>query len=91
MKRKHSKQRIVRYKQVYTNEDGFSDWIYPKHKGYKLGCCDCGLVHLVDFHVKSEDDGEIMIGFRVKRGLKETAAKRRAAKFKNNPGRVNVI
>ncbi len=26
-------------------------WIQPVHKGYRLACCDCGLVHTVNFRV----------------------------------------
>jgi len=26
-------------------------WIQPLRRGYKLACCDCGLVHRVDFRV----------------------------------------
>ncbi len=26
-------------------------WIQPIKKGYKLACCDCGLVHRVDFRI----------------------------------------
>lgn len=25
--------------------------VTPKLKGYKMGCCDCGLVHRIDFEV----------------------------------------
>lgn len=27
------------------------EWIQPVRKGYKMRCCDCGLVHRVDFRV----------------------------------------
>ena len=27
-------------------------WIYPKRKGYQLACCDCGLVHTVNFRIR---------------------------------------
>lgn len=26
-------------------------WVQPVPRGYKLACCDCGLVHLMDFRV----------------------------------------
>ncbi len=26
-------------------------WIQPQSKGYKMSCCDCGLVHTVDFRI----------------------------------------
>ena len=28
------------------------EWITPRRKGYKLACCDCGLVHEVNFRVR---------------------------------------
>jgi hypothetical protein len=30
-------------------EDG--EWVEPRAKNFRLGCCDCGLVHRVDFRV----------------------------------------
>jgi CxxC motif-containing protein len=36
---------------IVENEDGWSDWIKPQMKGYKMACCDCGLVHKLDFEV----------------------------------------
>lgn len=28
------------------------EWIEPILKGFKLACCDCGLVHKIDFEIK---------------------------------------
>ena len=28
------------------------EWIQPVRRGYKTRCCDCGLVHDIDFRVK---------------------------------------
>lgn len=27
------------------------EWVQPIRKGYRLACCDCGLVHRMDFRV----------------------------------------
>lgn len=27
------------------------EWLRPKVKGFKMACCDCGLVHTLDFRV----------------------------------------
>lgn len=27
------------------------EWVQPVRRGYKLCCCDCGLVHDVDFRI----------------------------------------
>lgn len=55
------------YKQVLDGE-----WIKPRHRGWKMACCDCGLVHTVNLKV---------IGGRVylqpTRDNRATAAKRR--------------
>jgi transcription elongation factor Elf1 len=32
-------------------EDGWCDWVCPKPRGYLMQCCDCGLIHEVDFRV----------------------------------------
>jgi hypothetical protein len=25
------------------------EWVQPRKRGYKMMCCDCGLVHVMDF------------------------------------------
>ena len=47
-------------------------WIQPVDKGYKLCCCDCGLVHSIDFRIK---DGRVQ--FRVFRAPRSTGQVRR--------------
>ena len=32
-----------------------SDWIAPVMRGYRMQCCDCGLVHEIDFDVVVSD------------------------------------
>lgn len=39
----------IKIKQEYANKNGWSDWILPIMRGYKLACCDCGLVHDMEF------------------------------------------
>ena len=34
-----------------AGKDGWTDWQRPVMRGYRLGCCDCGLVHDIDFRV----------------------------------------
>lgn len=36
----------MRYHQVQSGE-----WVQPKHDGYYMKCCDCGLVHKMKFKV----------------------------------------
>jgi hypothetical protein len=59
-------------------EDGFCNWVCPKPTGYLMQCCDCGLVHEVDFRVAkyktdSSDEFEVVedkntqVQFRMRR------------------------
>lgn len=58
----------MRYQQAH---DG--DWIEPvRRKGFRIRCCDCGLVHVVNFRVRR---GKLQ--FQVFRDSKATAAARR--------------
>lgn len=41
----------MKLKQVKVNKDGWSRWEFPVMKGYLMGCCDCGLVHEIEFEV----------------------------------------
>lgn len=27
-------------------------WVQPVRKGYKMACCDCGLVHVLNFRIR---------------------------------------
>jgi hypothetical protein len=48
------------------------EWVQPVRNGYKMACCDCGLVHNMDFRVK-----EGRAQFRVFRNNRSTALMRR--------------
>lgn len=59
-----------------AGDDGWSDWIHPL-PGYRMHCCDCGLVHelqvaIVPVHEatsvrnEGEDDGHVIV-FRMRR------------------------
>lgn len=38
------------------------EWVQPILRGYSMVCCDCGLVHTINFRIK---DGRIQLqGFR---------------------------
>jgi hypothetical protein len=36
---------------VPEGEDDFTEWVCPKPVGYLMQCCDCGLIHEVEFRV----------------------------------------
>lgn len=42
----------MRYPQILEGE-----WIQPCRQGYTLACCQCGLVHSVDFKLARHVDG----------------------------------
>lgn len=48
------------------------EWVQPITEGYKLACCDCGLVHKLDFRVHKR-----RIQFRAYRDNRATAMIRR--------------
>lgn len=54
------------------------EWIQPIHRGYKMACCDCGLVHVLDFRVVKYAGGKrVKIQFRARRHNRSTAMVRR--------------
>ena len=57
------------------------EWVRPIRKGYRLRCCDCGLVHTMDFRLTPFGRGH-KIWFRVFRHNRATAASRRTRKVR---------
>lgn len=62
--------------QMKAGEDGWCEWVHPL-PGYLMACCDCGLVHEMEFAIVAaqpdnltfndgEDTGHIVI-FRARR------------------------
>lgn len=68
------------FEQMVEGEDGWSDWVHPV-PGYRMECCDCGLVHEMEFAVSTAnqdarpelmqfnegEDAETVITFRARR------------------------
>lgn len=46
----------MRYKQVHEGE-----WVYPKKRGYRMKCCDCGLVHILNFKLVKRGNGKAIL------------------------------
>ena len=67
---------MPRYEHV---KDG--SWVQPVTKGYKAACCDCGLVHQIQFRVLDTKTGKpvkgVKVQFQVSRHNRATAAIRR--------------
>lgn len=40
-----------KFKKIRAGRGGWSPWQQPVMKGYLMKCCDCGLVHEIDFRV----------------------------------------
>ena len=57
----------MKYEQEFEGE-----WVYPVRKGYKIQCCDCGLVHTFDFRLRNGK-----IEYRVYRDNRATGQVRR--------------
>lgn len=57
------------------DEPKAGEWVQPRRNGYRLACCDCGLVHTLDFRVHKRH-----VQFRVFRNNRATAAIRRHMK-----------
>jgi len=62
-------------------EPGTDEWVQPVVEGYKMACCDCGLVHEMDFRI---ENGRIQ--FRVRRNNRATAGKRVKMGMRKNKG-----
>ena len=56
------------------------EWVQPTRRGYKMACCDCGLVHRLDFKLVPYGDGKHKIRLRAFRDERATAAMRRVRK-----------
>lgn len=63
---------IRRYMEHPIDIDGWTEWIEPDQKLYRIRCCDCRLVHDLQFRI---DDGKVQ--FRARRNIRRTAASRR--------------
>lgn len=59
-----------------------NEWITPVHDGYKMACCDCGLVHVMDFRVFKDSKGRLSVKFRARRNNRSTAMMRRHGRIR---------
>ncbi len=67
---------MARYDQFTAPKGGWTEWVAPKQTGYKMACCDCGLVHEVNFRVRLRE-----AQMQFKRANRATAAMRRGKRY----------
>lgn len=68
-------------KQYHVTE---GEWIQPIMKGYKMECCDCGLVHTINFRivVKGRSKKVQLQAFRNNRATGQTRRKYKIPLYK---------
>lgn len=78
-------------KRMIQQDDGWCDWQFPVMKNYRMACCDCGLVHNMEFEIaevsRTRKDGtftakpltakKYRVKFRASRNNRSTSALRR--------------
>jgi len=61
------------------------EWIEPAKEGFVDQCCDCGLVHVIDFAVIDKRTRKevpyVQVQFKLRVDRRKTAASRRKLKF----------
>lgn len=82
---------MAKLKKEHSEADGWTRWVQPVMEGYKMACCDCGLVHDLSFRVfvvteRNQDGtvgGELLppehfrVHLKARRNERSTAAVRR--------------
>lgn len=53
--------------ELVAGPGGWAPWEYPTHSGYRMACCDCGLVHTIDFRVDTDRPLRNQAGRRIRR------------------------
>ena len=51
-----------------TDPEGWCDWTMPIMESYRMQCCDCGLVHEMQFNI-CDHEGSLRVEFRMRREL----------------------
>lgn len=70
----------MKYKKVNDGE-----WVQPVRREYRMMCCDCGLVHVLNFKLVKYGAGKHKIRFQAFRDNRRTAlARRRSRRVKVN-------
>ena len=79
------------YTKLLPDDDGWCAWQSPIHgngkRNYRLACCDCKLVHEIQFRIKKRRNGRFDVVFRASRNNRATSALRRGA----NPKKKRLV
>ena len=65
----------------------YGEWTRPRMRDFREQCCDCGLIHRLDFRIVDGRKGTrarlrgIKVEFRTRRDDRATAAVRRTFRF----------
>jgi hypothetical protein len=64
----------------------FGEWTRPRMRNFREQCCDCGLIHRLDFRIVDSKGARVRprgltIEFRTRRDDRATAAARRTFRF----------
>jgi hypothetical protein len=80
-------------KRISYDVIGYGEWIRPRMRNFREQCCDCGLIHRLDFRIVDDRKGvrappakgrsrpRLYIEIRTRRYDRATAAARRMFKF----------
>ena len=63
-------------KRVRYDVIAYGEWTRPRMKNFREQCCDCGLIHRLDFRIVHG-----RVEFRTRRDGRATAAVRRSFRF----------
>jgi hypothetical protein len=82
-------------KRVSYDVIGYGEWIRPRMRDFREQCCDCGLIHRLDFRIvddrkgvrappakgRSRPSSRLRVEVRTRRDDRATAAARRSFRF----------
>lgn len=85
IRRGRMSKRRIDYEKLEAGKSGWSRWVTPMMSGYRMSCCDCGLVHVWQFRVCGRDvqfrvslnkraTGQIRRGMAVRKAIDQSAA-----------------
>ena len=68
--------RLKHFRTEKEGDNGWSRWVQPVERNYPMSCCDCGLVHRMEFRVLRE-----RVQFRAQRAPAYTSRERKRTKL----------